>query len=181
MLKSARPDTVRAFLVLLHLLEAEIESVGQLLLADTQHQPSHAHSAANVHVNGFWSPDGRHWLSPSTIELLCRNALTFDDEAPETILAFELNETERCIAAVSAGRKAPPAFTRMAAGARCNFQLPVRWALRSAMKGKPSLRADYTVRGWGENRLECFHRRLSMGSKDSVYRSGIKSRISKRF
>jgi len=70
---------------------------------------------------------------------------------------------------------------RMAAGARCNFQLPVRWALRSAMKGKPSLRADYTVRGRGENRLECFHRRLSVGSKDSVYRSGIKSRISKRF
>ena len=81
MLQSARPDPIRAFLVLLHLLEAKIERIGQLLLADAEHQPPHAHSAANVHVNGSWSLDGGHWLSPSTKELLCRNAPTIGDEA----------------------------------------------------------------------------------------------------
>ena len=73
--------------------------LAQFPLADAEHQPPHAHSAANVHVNGFWSHDGGHWLSPSTKELLCRNAPTIGDEAagPETTTALELNEIECCI------------------------------------------------------------------------------------
>lgn len=54
--QSARPDAIRA--LLLHLLEANAELVGQLLLAD---------SAPNVYVNGVRSLDGRHWLSTSTM------------------------------------------------------------------------------------------------------------------
>jgi hypothetical protein len=51
-----------------------------------EHQPPHAHSVANVHVNGFWNPGCGRWLSPSTKELPRRNAPTFGDEAagPET-------------------------------------------------------------------------------------------------
>src|SRR6478672_12785122 len=73
-------------------------------------------------------------------------------------------------------RRRPFTTTADRRSTQWSLQSSVRWALRSAMKGYPSLRADYTVRGKGENRLECFHRRLSMGAKDTVYRSGIKSR-----
>lgn len=59
--QSARPDAIRA--LLLHLLEANAELVGQLLLADSEHHPPHADSAPNVYVNGVRSLDGRHWLS----------------------------------------------------------------------------------------------------------------------
>lgn len=63
--QSARPDAIRA--LLLHLLEANAELVGQLLLADSEHHPPHADSAPNVYVNGVRSLDGRHWLSTSTM------------------------------------------------------------------------------------------------------------------
>ena len=91
MLQSARTDAVRALLVLLHLLEAKTERIGQLLLADAEHHPPHAHPAANVHVNGVWSLDGGHWLSPSTKELLCRNAPAFGDPlcAPVIIVVID--------------------------------------------------------------------------------------------
>src|SRR5258705_205712 len=99
MLQSAGTDAVRAFLLFLHLLEANTERIGQLLLADAEHHPPHAHPAANVHVNGVWSLDGGHWLSPSTKELLCRNAPAFGDEAAgqRQLSALELNEIECCI------------------------------------------------------------------------------------
>ena len=72
-------------------LERELSTlirIGQLLLADAEHHPPHAHPAANVPVNGFWSLDGGHWLSPSTKELLCRNAPAFGrrSRGPETII-----------------------------------------------------------------------------------------------
>jgi hypothetical protein len=81
MLQSARPDSVRTLLVLLHLLAAKAERIGQLCLAYREHHPPHAHPAANVHVNGVWILDGRHRPSPSMKEIPCRNARAFRGEA----------------------------------------------------------------------------------------------------
>ena len=112
MLQSARTDAVRALLVLLHLLEAKIERIGQLLLADAEHHPPHAHPAANVHVNGVWGLDGGHWLSPSTKELLCRNGPAFGDEAAgqRQLSALESMKSNVVFVAKSAGMEAPPAL-----------------------------------------------------------------------
>src|SRR5439155_11579848 len=50
-LQTARADAVSALLVLLHLLERKAKCVPELLLAHAEHQPAHAHPAANVFVN----------------------------------------------------------------------------------------------------------------------------------
>ena len=108
LLQSARPDTIRAFLVLLHLLEAKIERIGQLHLADAEHQPPHAHSVANAHFNGFWDPGGERWLSASTKELLQRAHLWRRSRGPKDNYALELNEVECCICEKSVDKRRRP-------------------------------------------------------------------------
>jgi hypothetical protein len=95
MLQSARPDAVRARLVLVHLLKGNAERIGQLLLADGEHHPPHAHPAANVRVNGVWSLDGGHWLSPPTKELLRRNARAFGGEAAKTTIDIRTQQNRK--------------------------------------------------------------------------------------
>jgi len=52
LLQAARSDAVSALLVFLHLLEGEAERIAQFLLAHCKHQAAHAHSAADVLVDG---------------------------------------------------------------------------------------------------------------------------------
>ena len=53
--EASAADAVRALLVFLHLLESQAERPAQFLLAHCKHFPAHAHSAADMPVNGVWS------------------------------------------------------------------------------------------------------------------------------
>jgi hypothetical protein len=55
-LQAARADAVRSFLIFLHLLEREPESVAELLLAHSKHQPAHPDPAAHVFVDRVGGP-----------------------------------------------------------------------------------------------------------------------------
>src|SRR4029450_10084395 len=55
LLQPASADAVRTLLVFLHLLEGQAERFAQFLLAHCKHFPAHAHSAADMSVNGIWS------------------------------------------------------------------------------------------------------------------------------
>jgi hypothetical protein len=55
LLQPASADAVRALLVFLYLLEGQAERPAKFFLAHCKHFPAHAHSAADVLVNGVWS------------------------------------------------------------------------------------------------------------------------------
>lgn len=53
-LEPARTDLVRAFFILLHLLERYPERPGKVGLVQIEHQASHADAIPDVHVSSMW-------------------------------------------------------------------------------------------------------------------------------
>jgi hypothetical protein len=65
-LQPARANTIGPLLVFLHLLERKTERIAELPLAHGEHQPPHAHPAADVLVDGIRHLDLGHRLPPSS-------------------------------------------------------------------------------------------------------------------